>query len=490
MTDEPPGNPAKDLPEPNSQTLWNDSVFGGLLATQFLGAFNDNYFKQMVLLKCTALAAAGSANLQPLALAAFALPFVLLSGFAGFLSDRLSKRRLIVWCKVGEIVVMTASLLALLFGGTAERQVLLLIVVLGLMGAQSAFFGPSKYGILPELFSGRRLLPVNGAIQMTTFLAIIFGTAIAGFALDSLNDSLWLCSLIAIGIAVTGTLTALLIRPTKVARPGLPFQPGNLVVPFDVRKYLLSHPSLLLALLVMTMFWFVGGVAQPAVNNLGKLTWGLSETRISLLAASIGVGIAAGCVVAGFSSGRGGQSGARWTRRGSWLIVGSLLFIAATGAGLFGQPDSAAEALQDLQQRSVASPSAAESLNVNGIAEGPTESLGSSLLTAGTAEWLLRLGMLMLGISAGMFVIPVQVLIQQAPPAELKGRLIGTMNVMTWIGILASAGFLWLMQGLLAALAGPLADRHHYLTFFALAILMVPVALFYRLPTPAGEDTD
>ncbi len=443
--------------------LKSDSAFSGLLATQFLGAFNDNYFKQMVLLKCTELAVVGSTNLQPLALAAFALPFVLFSGFGGCLSDRYSKRTIIVWCKVAEIAVMAASLVVLMLSGLSPTgQLKLLIVVLGFMGAQSAFFGPSKYGILPELFRHRQLLPVNGAIQMTTFLAIIFGTAIAGVALDHLGNSLWLCSMVAILIAVIGTATALLVRHTPVARPGLPFEPGNLFIPKDVRRLFRQKPSLFAAMLVMSLFWFIGGAAQPGVNNLGELTLQLSKTRTSLLAASIGVGIAFGCVVAGFANKGGRADGTRWTTRGSWMIVGSLLLIALLGSGVVGQPPESRDQIQGLFH---------------------------SLAVAAPVEWLLRLSMFLLGMSAGFFVIPIQVYIQEAPPAEQKGRLIGAMNVMTWIGILISAGFLWVTQQLIDALAGSEhAHQHQYATFLALAVLMIPVALFYRLPTDDGAD--
>ncbi len=465
MASGPPNAPSERIEEPaplDELPLKSDSVFGGLLATQFLGAFNDNYFKQMVLLKCTELAVVGSTNLQPLALAAFALPFVLFSGFGGWLSDRYSKRSIIVTCKVAEIAVMSASLVVLMISGLSQTsQLKLLIVVLGFMGAQSAFFGPSKYGILPELFSHKKLLPVNGAIQMTTFLAIIFGTAVAGVALDHLKDSLWLCSVVAIGIAVAGTLTALLVRSTPVAHPGLPFQPGNLFVPADIRQLFRSRPQVFAALIVMTLFWFVGGAAQPGVNNLGELTLRLSKTRTSLLAASIGVGIAVGCVVAGFANKGGKAEGARWTTRGSWMIVGSLLLIALLGSGAMGRPPESRDQLQGLLQ---------------------------SLVIAAPVEWLLRLSMFLLGVSAGFFVIPIQVYIQEAPPAELKGRLIGAMNFMTWTGILLSAGFLWLSQQFIVAFAGvKLANEHQYATFIPLAVLMIPVALFYRLPSAVDQ---
>lgn len=451
------GTEASDL-----SSLAADPVFGGLLATQLLGAFNDNFFKQLVLLQCTALAVAGSANMQPLALAAFALPFVLISGFAGFLSDRYSKRRIIVLCKVGEILVMTAALAALLLGRTSEGQLKLLIVVLAFMAAQSAFFGPSKYGILPELFKGKRLLPVNGAIQMTTFLAIIFGTAAAGIALDNLNESLWLCSVIAIVIGMIGTLTSLLVAPTPVAQPGLKFEPGNLFVPRDVREFLKQQPKLFKALLVISLFWFIGGVAHPAVNNLGDLTFSMSKTRTSLMAASIGVGIAVGCVISGFvNTGRTG--GHRWTTRGSWMIVASLLLITLLGSGVFGLP--------------------AETVNSG---HGVLRSMADADLT----EWSLRVAMFSLGFAAGMFVIPIQVYIQQEPPAKQKGRLIGTMNLMTWLGLLVSSAFLLAMQKLIIAVYGPSeADANQHLTFLALAFLMMPVALFYRLPVSSPRST-
>ncbi len=143
------------------------------------------------------------------------------------------------------------------------------------------------------------------------------------------------------------------------------------------------------------------------------------------------------------------------------MIVGSLLLIALLGSGAMGRPPESRDQLQGLLQ---------------------------SLVIAAPVEWLLRLSMFLLGVSAGFFVIPIQVYIQEAPPAELKGRLIGAMNFMTWTGILLSAGFLWLSQQFIVAFAGvKLANEHQYATFIALAVLMIPVALFYRLPSAVDQ---
>lgn len=444
--------------------LATNGVFWGLLSTQFLGAFNDNYFKQIVLLKCTEIATTTHADLQPLAMAAFALPFILLSGIGGFISDRFSKRRVIVLCKVVEIAVMAASLQVLLFQSiSATSQLKLLILVLAFMGAQSAIFGPSKYGILPELFRPGKLLPVNGAIQMTTFLAIIFGMAGAGIALDNLDNSLWLCSLVAVGIALFGTFTSLLVRPTPVAEPGLKLKPGNLFLPQDILRLFRNDRRLLKAILVMMLFWFIGGVAQPAVNNLGENVLHLSKTRTSLMAASIGVGIAVGCVVSGFANKGTSDGGARWTTRGGWMLVVSLAIITVLASGMLGRPPESNDQVQGIMY---------------------------SLAIASSVEWLLRLSMLLLGVSAGVFVIPVQVFIQQAPPAEQKGRLIGAMNFITWIGILLSAAFLGLANTV-TRLLSPVDDsyRFQYLVFLFLAAIMLPVAVMYRLPE-IGERTN
>src|SRR5437868_15227479 len=221
--------------------LFRDRSFWGMTATQFLGAFNDNLFKQLMLLLAIPVgaAAAQKADEQGLATMIFSLPFVLFSGFAGWLSDRYSKRTMIVLCKVAEIGIMLLGMLGFLAYGTTGYRGLL--VVLFLMGTHSAFFGPGKYGILPELFREQDLPRANGVILMTTFLAIIFGTASAGFLGDLLYDPagrrvperLWIGSLLCIGIAVCGTLTAMLVRRVRPAVPNLRLQPSSLLIPAD-----------------------------------------------------------------------------------------------------------------------------------------------------------------------------------------------------------------------------------------------------------------
>jgi acyl-[acyl-carrier-protein]-phospholipid O-acyltransferase/long-chain-fatty-acid--[acyl-carrier-protein] ligase len=150
-----------------------------------LGAFNDNFYKQLMLLLAIPVVP-GTLDQQQVATIVFALPFVLFSGIAGHLSDKYSKNRVIVLAKAAEIGIMGLGLIGfLMYGATGYRG---LLAVLFLMGIHSAFFGPSKYGILPELFRNKDLPRANGIVLMTTFLAIIFGTVSAGFLGDLLVD--------------------------------------------------------------------------------------------------------------------------------------------------------------------------------------------------------------------------------------------------------------------------------------------------------------
>ncbi len=173
--------PSDELPE----SLWRDTSFWGMTATQFLGAFNDNLYKQAALLVCTdmALKQNSKVDLQDVAMALFALPFVMFSGFAGYLSDRTSKRLIVVLCKVAEIGIVALGAVALL-----TNHFYFVLAVVFLMGTHSAFFGPAKYGILPEIVRDKNLSQANGIFLMTTFLAIILGVGAAGFVKKPIWD--------------------------------------------------------------------------------------------------------------------------------------------------------------------------------------------------------------------------------------------------------------------------------------------------------------
>ena len=159
-------SPIKGLPP-----LSRDRSFIGMTVTQFLGAFNDNLFKQLLLLIALDYKEMRGLETDPYqtyATLAFSIPFVLLSGFGGYVSDKVRKRSVVIFCKMLEILVMLAAMIAF-FTGTmgAESFIISLMVVLFFMGAQSAIFGPSKFGILPEMLRERDLPLANAIIQLS-----------------------------------------------------------------------------------------------------------------------------------------------------------------------------------------------------------------------------------------------------------------------------------------------------------------------------------
>jgi acyl-[acyl-carrier-protein]-phospholipid O-acyltransferase/long-chain-fatty-acid--[acyl-carrier-protein] ligase len=304
---------------------------------------------------------------------------------------------------------------------------LTLFFVLFLMGTHSAFFGPAKYGILPEMLRPSDLPRANGIFLMLTFLAIIFGTAAAGYLLSYGDGDIWIGSLACIAIAVLGTLTALAVRSAPPAQPNLQHGWSSWGVPPEIIALLRRDRQLLHAIVVVSIFWMIGGIVQQTVNALGKTQLQLNDERTSELAASIGIGIALGCGLGGYLS-RG-----RVNRN----------VVVAGAVGLFAM------------------------LVVLALPGGDH---GHLLGFNGSIPALI-----LLGIFTGMFIVPVQVALQSRPPKEEKGRMIATMNQCSWIGIILGAIVYQASIMVLDAVGGPRS------AIFAIsAALMLPVAIFYR----------
>ena len=407
-----------------------------MTATQFLGAFNDNLFKQVVLLMCVDYSNARGLNggiLQYGAQAIFAIPFVLLSGFAGYLADRYSKRRIVVVCKLAEIGIVLLGIAALSTGALWP-----VLTVLFLLGTHSAFFGPSKYGILPELVRERDLPAANGIFQMTTFVAIIVGTIAAGILKQRfLPDRIGWAALAYLSVALCGQITAQLVRRTPAAHPGLAFDWTEFGVSAETLHMFRRDRPLLAALAMYSLFWLVGGVVTPCDNAFGKNQLKLDDESTSLLLGSVVIGISIGCAVGGWLSGKKVEF--RLVTGGCWGMVGGLLLLAIFGS-------------LGLQKRA-------------------------------TLAWS-HAFLLLMGTSAGLFTVPLQVFLQSRPPGDQKGRVIGAMNLVNWIGILLSTPVGSLLTALVAAFGGPVCW-----VFGAMAFLLLPVALFYRpreSPRPAS----
>lgn len=408
--------------------LGRDPAFWGMGVTQFFGAFNDNLFKQLLLLIATPaaadLAAGVAKDRQGEATAIFGAAFLIFSGFAGWLADRVGKRTLIIASKVAEIVVMALGVVGFLwyetFGLTG------MFCVLFLMGMQSAFFGPPKYGILPEMLRDRDLPRANGVFLMFTFVAIIFGTVLAKpFSNDP--TTAWRGSLVCVGIAVVGTLTSLMVRRVPAATPNAPLRWSDLLVPPEMLRLVARERELAAALLVTSSFWLLGAMVVQVVNAFGVTQLALGDGQMIALTAAVGIGIPVGCVVGGYLS--AGRVNPRVVSLGS---IGATVCLAV--------------------------------LALPGGPQNQWLGFGGSVPT-----------LALLGFFTGVFVVPIQVLVQVLPPPEEKGRMIALMNQVNFLGIIAS-GFLYnAMSGWLNANGWPSSTG-----FAACALIMLPIALFYR----------
>ncbi|MFO0922506.1 MAG: MFS transporter [Pirellulales bacterium] len=417
--------------------LFEDKSFWGMTVTQFLGAFNDNLFKQLILL----LAVAGT-DVQGWATTVFSLPFVLLSGLAGFLSDRFSKSRVIFLAKIAEIGIMTLGVVAFLsydwFGALGTWSVLFL------MGTHSTFFGPGKYGILPELFKEKDLARANGIILMSTFLAIIFGTVAAGAMGDWLlvaeegkplnAQPLWIGSMVGVGLACVGTAAAWFIRPTPPAQPHAKLTAEDLGVSKDIRHLLWIDRPLLAALLVSCVFWMVSGIAVPTVNRLGKDLLHVDKTKTSLLVAAIAFGIVLGSVIAGLFLKK--MRPAKQVKMGLWGIVVALVFLGFWKSN-------------------------------------PAEPQSKLSMLGYQGSFVV---LFIMGMAAAIYAIPLQVFLQKKPPAAIKGRMIATMNQANFVGILISGPLYQLFEAVAQLLQWPISS-----VFWMMMLLVLPLALFYRM---------
>ena len=428
-------------------TLYRDRSFWGMTITQFFGAFNDNLFKQLILLLSIVVLADGtSTDQQGTATLIFSLPFLVVTGIAGYLADRLGKRGIIVSCKVAEIVIMALGGLAFAYYSQSESLVFL-YVVLFFMGAQSGFFGPAKYGILPEMLRGSDLPRANGFILMTTFVAIILGTVFAGLLLDYFPDRPWVGSIACVVIAVVGTVSSLFVRRVRPANPELRVQPSSFAIPPDMVKMLREDRPLLVAVLVSSLFWMMAGMFPPAINALGKIVLQAGDKMTSMLNGVVSIGIALGCMLGGFIS--RGKVDFRLLRVGALGMILCMVILAIPAGGDVMLLQTAAGQMQRL-------PGVGESSQWLGFR-------GSALLLIGT------------GIFTGFFAVPLQVFMQTRPPDDKKGRMIAVMNQANWVGI-ALSGVLY--NGFSGWIEGQQWSRS--VMFLFIGALMVPVVLFYR----------
>ena len=266
--------------------------FLGFLMTQFLGALNDNIFRWLIVPIGKDLVGPKNAALALSAgLACFVLPYVLLAAPAGYLADRFSKRTVIVGCKLAELLIMILGIATIMTG-----NVYLMFVAVAMMGTQSALFGPSKLGSIPELVRSDRISAANGLVGLTTVVAIVLGT-IAGNLLY--GHSIWFAAAALWSVAAVGVATSLMIGRLRPAAPARPF-PINFVGQ-TVRdlKTLGSNVPLLRAALGTAFFWSLAALAQVNVDLFAITELHVGQQYVGPLLAALALGAGVGSVLAG-----------------------------------------------------------------------------------------------------------------------------------------------------------------------------------------------
>jgi len=418
--------------------------FWALFATQFQGAFNDNLFQYLVIYFLVALATVGiddaalteveTGRVSAWATMLFSLPFMVFPGLFGALSDRYSKKRITVWSKYLEVAVMALGAVAFFLGTRSALWVLLF-----LMATQSAFFSPSKYGILPEILPESRLSWGNGVIALGTMIAILAGVGVAGPIFDGLGSRTYLAG---VGLAVLsgfGVLASYGITRPPAANPSraIPWNPWA-----DMGRYLRiirADRFLLVATAGVVFFWFAGALLRANIISFGKVALELSNTQISVMQVCLALGIGVGSLVAGYLSKGKIELG---------LVPLGLLGLAVCNVLLFREWGPFA---MDLSAYHIA----------------------FAFTLSGYAIVLTLLACM--GFFAGMFNVPLQAMVQYRSPAKAKGGLMATVNMLTFLGMFVAGGLFWALS------AAGVTTRHVFLATGAFAVA-VGVYMTARLP--------
>lgn len=396
--------------------LMGQRRFAPLFWVQLFGAFNDQVFKTGLLTLLTFRLADEmglNASLHnTIGAALFILPFALFAPTAGQIADGVDKAKMMRFVKGFEIVLMILAAIAY-----QVQNLTFLYILLFLMGAQSAIFGPIKYGILPQYLRENELIGGNGLIQGATFLAILIGQ-IAGAKLILTDAGVTIIGVTVVGVAIIGFIASLFAPSAPPLGPApkvdwfFPRAMWRVIV--DGRKV----PKAFEAVLAIAWFWFTGATFLALLPPYAKETLGGDENVFILLLATFSVGVAIGAVLCGKIFG----SEAR-VRTSAWgaggIAVFSVLLWLATG-----RYSAATDILQQ------------------------TDLIGIATFLSEPSAWMVLVCFALLAACAGLYLTPVNVTLQVESPPNERGRFIACSNTVDAVAMTASAG---LSAGLIAA---------------------------------------
>jgi acyl-[acyl-carrier-protein]-phospholipid O-acyltransferase/long-chain-fatty-acid--[acyl-carrier-protein] ligase len=372
-----------DFSQRSAEPVRGTRGFWALIATQFQGAYSDNILRNLLLSMIVGMGLARNERETFVSMVTlmFSIPFVLFSMPGGWLADRFSKRTITIWTKgmeIGSMVVATA--------GLATHSLTVSLIALTLVASQAALFGPSKYGLLPELLPAKRLSWGNGVIELGTFLAIIVGTVTGATMAERFHGHEIYAGYALVGLACIGLLTSFGVDRVPAAAPQKKFRANIFGDLGHQIKLMRQDPPLFLAVAGNTYFWFLGSLLFSTIVVYGPDVLHIGQTKTGYLNATLAVGIGIGSMIAGLVSGNKIEYGL--IPLGSIGMTCSGLLLGTSHYGL----------------------------------------LGSALLLGSLGFW------------AGFFAVPVNALIQHRPKEEDKGGIIAAANLLSFVGIAISAG--------------------------------------------------
>lgn len=377
-----------------------------MFCTQFLGALNDNVFKQALLLVITygwiSQQSGSISTLNNLAALLFILPYFIFSATAGQIADKYDRSQLVRYLKLLEIAVMLLATVGFLIG-----NLWLLMFALFLMGAQSTFFGPIKYAILPEILKPNELMSGNALFQSGTSIAILVGMILGGAVISlSAGNLLWI-SLTVLAIAVVGYLASRFILKQPIAAPQLEVDWNFFRTSIQTLKYAKNLPLIFLILLGNSWYWFYGATYLTQIPQLTQQNLHASENVVSLLLTFFSVGIGVGSLLC--------------RKIGGTEVNIKMVPIGAVGLTVFAFYLAAALAFVP--------PQTGELLGL------------SEVFQQGWSYYHVMLAVTLLGISGGFYIVPLYAMMQAYSPRSHRARVVAANNILNAIFMVSSAIF-------------------------------------------------
>lgn len=389
------------MAQPSQFSLLASRRFLPYFLTQLFGAFNDNLFKQALILAILyKLSFSGDSNLLiNLCALLFILPFFLFSALGGQFGEKFAKDALIRVIKGGEILIMLLGAVSVLFGSLP-----LMLLVLFAMGTQSALFGPVKYSILPQHLREEELVGGNALVEMGTFLAILGGTLYAGILMAGDGWAVWVGGSV-VAVALFGFVTSLGIPRATAALPGLKLDWNILRQSWVIMHLGLVKqvPSVSRSLLGNSWFWFLGATYLTQIPGFAKDYLHGDESVVTLILMVFSVGIALGSMLCERLSGRKVEIG--------------LVPFGSLGLTLFGL----------LLWWGAGSVEAAS-----------VEYTWLGLMSQPAAWWVMGC-ILGLGVFGGFYIVPLYALIQARTRDEERARVIAANNILNALFMVLSA---------------------------------------------------